>query len=91
VVRREKGGGDAKRTNLGLSVLSEYPWCDLVNLANQLEHWVIWEMGLEERKLEGIGTSGYVCLPQRMCVEPCSGGRSFGERRGHIQGRLGQT
>lgn len=40
------GGREAKRTHLGLAVLCKNTWSDLVDLANQLEHWVIWEMSL---------------------------------------------
>lgn len=39
---------------LGLSVLSQDTWGDLVNLGNQLEHRVRWEMGLGECALSHV-------------------------------------
>ena len=32
---------DVRERILGLAVFSKNTWCDLVNLADELEHWVI--------------------------------------------------
>lgn len=39
---------------LGLAVLSEDTWGNLVDLADELEHWVIWEVLLGERSLRHV-------------------------------------
>lgn len=46
-----EGGKGRWVTDLGLSVLGQNTWGDLVNLANELEHGVIWQMVLSKGSL----------------------------------------
>jgi hypothetical protein len=89
-------GGRSAYWVLGLSVLSQDTWSNLVNLADQLEHGVVWKMSLRSRVSKTMSTNyttwcnGDDNIPRRMFAEPCNEDQSFGARRGRNLERLVQ-
>ena len=54
---------------LGLSVLGEDTWSDLVDLRHQLEHWVVWKVLLGKLALGDITVSyTHLTLPTKRIV-----------------------
>lgn len=54
LVRNVAGGGEPMGANLRLAVLCQNTWGNLVDLGNQLEHWVIWKVLESELALRDV-------------------------------------
>lgn len=53
---------------LGLSVLGQDTWGDLVDLGDKLVHWVIWEMRLERRSVSNMSQEKGYRSSERLSV-----------------------